>query len=170
MENYSVLFWGLIVGALVVFAIIYYWKNRQLLGETETLPYAPQSHFLTPAELNFYRVLLQSAVDLDCHIMCKVRVADLIKVEKSLLKKGDSWQKYFNKIQAKHIDFIVCDSQMQPKLFFELDDSSHQKKHRKERDEFLNQAFQDSGLRLIRVKVKKSYSTEKFRAGIAKYL
>lgn len=170
MENYVVIFVVLLIGMFAVYGAFYYWKIQQAPNTIESLPYSPQPHFLTPAELNFYRVLLRSSVDLDCHIMCKVRVADLLKVEKTLLSKGDSWQKYFNKIQAKHIDFVLCDSQMMPKLFFELDDSSHQQRHRIERDEFLNKAFQNAKLRLVRVKVQKSYNVEKFRVGIEKSL
>lgn len=170
MENYTILFAGLFLGILIALSAAYYFKNLQSANTPERLPYLPQSNLLTPAELNFYQILLHSVRELNCQILCKVRVADLLKVEKSLLPSGESWQKYFNKIQAKHIDFVICNAQMQPKLFVELDDSSHQKKRRQERDDFLNQAFRDAGLRLVRIKAQKSYNTEKLAAGIMKAL
>ena len=53
------------------------------------------------------------------------------------------------KIQAKHVDFVICDKDMHIKVIIELDDSSHDKKDRKERDEFVDLILQSVGYKVI---------------------
>jgi len=63
-------------------------------------------------------------------IMAKVRLADIFGV-----KKGQSWQAAFNRINAKHVDFLlVRQSDGAPILGIELDDSSHNEPDRMDRD------------------------------------
>ena len=42
-----------------------------------------------------------------------------------------------NKIQSKHVDFVICDMHLNIKAILELDDSSHGKAERKAMDDFL---------------------------------
>ena len=128
----------------------------------DVLPYSQKQSFLTKAEANFFHILKKVA-DENYHIFAQVRMADLLVVNKQ--KDRSERAKWFNKISAKHIDFVICDSATVEVLFcIELDDSSHNRKDREERDHFLNQAFQDAGLQLLRVKVKRSYKIEEIEA------
>ena len=64
----------------------------------------------------------------------------------------------FNRIKAKHPDFVVCDpSDMSVKFAIELDDSSHKQSKRMDRDAFLNDAMQSAGIPLHRFAVKREY-------------
>lgn len=64
--------------------------------------------------------------------------------------KGDQWTAAFNKIKAKHVDFVLCDSiQIQPLLAIELDDRSHQRKDRQDRDIFVDKAFRSAGVPIV---------------------
>src|ERR1041384_4700228 len=95
------------------------------------LPYQLREHFLSPAELNFYDVL-REVVGSRATLRTKVRLSDLF-----LVKKDDPSRHriYTNKIDRKHIDFLVCDSAtMRPLVGIELDDKSHQRADRQERD------------------------------------
>lgn len=91
------------------------------------------------------------------------------------IQKGTgSWQAYFNKINAKHIDFVLCDLQnVRPVLAIELDDSSHNKPDRIQRDEFVNKVFADAKFPLLRVPVQRSCEkgtlVEKIRAHLHMY-
>ena len=49
---------------------------------------------------------------------------------------------------------------MQPALAIELDDSSHNRKDRIERDLFVDQVFKTAGLPLIHVKVVQTYDVD----------
>jgi predicted RNA-binding Zn-ribbon protein involved in translation (DUF1610 family) len=110
--------------------------------------------FLSPAEQNFYR-LLQTATDGWATIAPKVSLGDLFSV-----KAGDRSQNqiYRNKIDRKHVDFLLFDPQtLMPILGVELDDSSHQRKDRQERDRFVDGVFAAAGLPIAHVPVRHSY-------------
>lgn len=121
-------------------------------------PYHLRDDFLSPAELNFYRVL-KTAVSDWAIIFTKVSLGDLF-----FAQTGDRNQNqgYRNKIDRKHVDFLLCDPQtVTPILGIELDDKSHQKKNRQERDVFVNGVFAAAGLPLVHIPVKHSYPIEK---------
>ena len=83
-------------------------------------------------------------------ILSKVRVADLVEVESGHNKA--EWQTAFNRINKKHIDFILCKPEnLYPLLLIELDDSSHQTEKVKERDEFIEKVYEKTGYKLLRV-------------------
>jgi hypothetical protein len=135
-----------------------------LLGEKEDkeskLPYKLRDDFLSPAELNFYRVLQTITADWAI-VFTKVGLGDLFYPQ-----TGDYGQNisYRNKIDRKHVDFLLCDpGSVRPKLGIELDDSSHQRADRKERDLFVDAVFKVAGLPLARIPVRQSYPTEQLK-------
>ena len=68
--------------------------------------------------------------------------------------------KAFNKIKSKSIDFAIVDSNYNYKMFIELDDYTHNKKNRQERDIFINDLFSKYNLKLKRIKVQNNYNLE----------
>jgi predicted RNA-binding Zn-ribbon protein involved in translation (DUF1610 family) len=81
-------------------------------------------------------------------------------------QSGDYGQNtaYRNRIDRKHVDFLLCDPlTVRPILGIELDDKSHQREDRKERDIFVNGVFNAVGLPLARVSVRSSYPTDKLK-------
>ena len=122
-------------------------------GGRQELPYRLRKNFLSAAELAFYRVLEQ-AVGQTYSINNKVRLWDLLYVPRQ-----DNSRSYENKISSKHVDFLLCDSvTMQPILAIELDDSSHDRKERKDRDAFVDQAYTAAGLAVLHVRAARTYS------------
>jgi hypothetical protein len=93
---------------------------------TDGLPYRLSQRFLSPAELSFYKVLAQ-VVPADTVVAVKPRLGDILFVP-----RGTSGRWAFqNKIQSKHVDFLVCDARtMTPRLAIELDDKSHERADR----------------------------------------
>jgi len=68
-------------------------------------------------------------------------------------------QGYRNKIDRKHVDFLLCDpATMKPRCGVELDDSSHARRDRQDRDEFVDQVFAVAGLPLVRVPAQAAYN------------
>jgi len=121
-------------------------------GRPRPLGYRRVEAIFTPAELKFYKIL-QELLPAGCHIFAKVRVADVI-----LPKKGSDrsrWRAAFNRVACKHFDYIVCDEEM--RFAIELDDASHQKRERKERDRFLEWACESAGVELLRVPLRREY-------------
>ena len=84
------------------------------------LPYERRGMLLSPAEINFLRSL-QLATREDWLIFSMVRLADIIKVR----PKTRKFQTWNNRIQGKHLDFVLCDLEtLDVKLAIELEDSS----------------------------------------------
>jgi hypothetical protein len=66
----------------------------------------------------------------------------------------------YNRINRKHVDFLICDPKtMKPRFAIELDDSSHQRQDREERDEFVDGVFHAANLPLIHVPAQSTYNT-----------
>lgn len=133
----------------------------------EKEPYKKKDYFFTRAERSFYEVLRLVVRDMEVHVFAKVRMADLVYIPKGT----KSWQTYWNRIRSKHVDFVICDkAKIQPLLVIELDDSSHAKESRVKRDQFVDQAYQDAGLPLLRFPVKQAYVTNDIEAQIRQIL
>lgn len=135
-----------------------------LLKKPIGTPYEPAGKLLSPAELSFLGVLKQALGD-GYSIMCKVRLADVVNVKKGLGRAD--WQQAFNRIQSKHLDFVVCDPNDSTVLMaVELDDQSHGQAKRQERDSFVEDVLRVAGVPLRRFTVKRGYSVEDVRAAL----
>jgi hypothetical protein len=130
-------------------------------------PYMAQQQLLSPAELSFFQVL-REAVGSSTVICPKVRLGDLFMVNQA---SNGSYQGYRNKIDRKHIDFLLCDLvTMRPLVAIELDDSSHQRVDRQTRDAFVNGVFAAARLPLVHIPVKRSYDAAELKSKIAPFL
>lgn len=141
-------------------------KDEQSLSKVD-YPYHLCEEFLTPAELNFF-LNLKSAIAESAQIFAKVKLSDLFYA-----KAGDFGENrsYMNRIDRKHIDFLLCNSKtLKPILGIELDDKSHQRADRQERDEFVNHVFQAAELPLIHISVQRGYSQNELKAKLSGYI
>jgi len=120
----------------------------------EKLPYRKADSLLSPAERSFYEVLLRVSCT-DMHVFPKVRLLDLLWLPPQMKER----QVYLNRVQSKHLDFVLCDrTRVEPLLAIELDDASHQMLERQARDQFVDAVLKAAGLSLLRVPVQRSYS------------
>ncbi len=142
--------------------------NNNSTNETtiqiETLPYRKKDYLFSKAEKSFYEVLSLISQELNIKIFAKVRLGDLLYIPKGTKDRI----KYWNKIQSKHVDFVLCENEnIKPILVIELDDSSHNKASRKERDNFVDKALEDGGLKILHISAQYSYNvnelTEKIK-------
>jgi hypothetical protein len=77
---------------------------------------------------------------------------------------------YTNKIDRKHVDFLLCDPKtVRPILGIELDDKSYQRQDRQERDEFVENVFSSAKLPLVRIPVRHSYSVSELPSLLQPY-
>ena len=88
---------------------------------------------------------LQTAANRKGYIICpKVRLADIITP-----RSGDKYYSHFGKIKSKHVDFAICNSKMKVLAVIELDDNSHNRPDRIERDNFVNSILEANGIKVI---------------------
>lgn len=125
----------------------------------ETYPYKRRKYFFSPAERSFYGVLLRALEGFDVKVFAKVRLLDVLYVP-DIPKKIV----YLNRVSAKHVDFLICDSKtLSPRLVIELDDSSHAWGARRRRDSFLDAALVNAGLPVLRFRVQRAYDLNEIR-------
>lgn len=131
--------------------------------QEEIFPYRLRDDFLSYAELSFYHILQQAVGD--WAVVCpKISLDDLFYAKSG---QRNSNQTYTNKIDRKHVDFLLCHPQtMRPLLGIELDDSSHQKSARQERDRFVEKVFAAAGLPLYRQAVHSTYPVRELAAAL----
>jgi len=128
------------------------------------LPYKIRDDFLSPAELSYYKVL-GSVIGPKAAICTKVRLADILFVS-----RPNENISYFNRISQRHVDFLLCDSvNMRPILVIELDDLSHSRSSRKEKDSILGEALHAAGLPILRVTARRKYSREEVIAPLRQF-
>lgn len=130
------------------------------LTREQACPYVVRNSLLTRNEQKFFAAL-QRAVQNDWNIFAMVRLADVLRVEAEAHQR-QAWQ---NKINCKHVDFVLCDHyNLQPVLAIEVDDRTHLRQDRQRRDQFLNDAMQQAGLPLLRITAASKYDPAEIRA------
>lgn len=154
--------------AIVVLVLLAALAARRKSGTGLALLAYRRRDFLSRAERAFFGSL-QQAVEREGLIFAKVRLADLLTPAAGEASGG--WQGAFNRIQAKHVDFVLCSlGDVVPKLAIELDDASHRQAKRRERDQFLDAACQSAGLPLLRIPAHRDHAVQRLREQIAPYL
>lgn len=108
----------------------------------------------TPHEQKLFHAL-RLQLDSRYHLCAKVRLIDILKPQSPTDKAT------FSRLVAKHIDFLVIDAETtHPVLAIELDDRSHEAPARQTRDQFVNAAFQQAGVPLLRGSLKSILASE----------
>lgn len=130
-------------------------------------PYHIRNDFLSPAEHSFFLVLKHVVSD-KAMICPKVSLSDLFYVKSDDPSK---FRTYTNKIDRKHVDFLLCDPKtLQPLVGIELDDKSHQQSSRQARDEFVQKVYEAAKLPLVRFPVRRSYSISELNSVLHPYI
>lgn len=106
---------------------------------------------LTAKEQRFFTGLLQ-IIDRDSWLLCpQVRVADLATLSPRIKQRSRMWWKLFSMASQWHCDVVVIESStFEIVAAIELDDASHQKKHRIRRDILLEEILKQAGIPLLR--------------------
>lgn len=116
---------------------------------------------LTKREHQEYLKLKQYADARGWLICPKVRVYDLIEP-----RKGSSNKKELeNKIRSKHVDFVLVDPELNVIGVLELDDSTHDREDRKQRDSFVRDALEGAGITMIQTRSITPETLDGFQKG-----
>jgi Zn-finger domain associated with topoisomerase type I len=157
---------GLVIVGAIVVAVLAALKKKQHEGGA-AYSYIKKSELLSPAERSFFGALVLAVAD-NGTVLPKIRVADVLTPKKGSDKS--TWQRAFNRISAKHFDFVVCEaSSLTPLVAVELDDSSHSNKSASQRDSAKDAACQSAGFPLVRVKAARSYAVAEIQQLLAQH-
>ncbi len=133
--------------------------KKQPAAEEQRLPYRLRDDFLTEAEFAFYTAL-RAFLDDSIAVCPKVNLADIFFAA----GEKNARMAHINKINRKHVDFLLCDAEtMVPLCGIELDDSSHQRADRIERDAFVDAVYAAADLPLVHAPLKNGFEPEQLR-------
>jgi hypothetical protein len=128
---------------------------------SRTVPYRSRTTLLSQGEAAFFGPLCR-AVAGRFHVMCKVRLADVVTCSQANWKRGLG-----GAISQKHLDFVLCEKgTMRFVLAIELDDRSHAWPERQKRDRFVNAVLYRARVGLLRFQAQAQYSDETIRRRI----
>ncbi|MEK7650470.1 MAG: DUF2726 domain-containing protein [Patescibacteria group bacterium] len=149
----------IIIVAFVLFALLFFFKiYEERLGEslTSRYKYKRKDFFLSRAEHHFYDALV-SAVGNQYYIFAQVHLPTILEHK----LKGQNWQGALAHVNRKSVDFVLCDkAYISPKLAIELDDRSHERLDRQERDNRVEQILREAGLPLLRVENRGDFNSQ----------
>jgi hypothetical protein len=126
-------------------------------------PYEPIPALLTAAERDFFAVL-RDATPAGFAVYPQVRLAGLVQVKPAARRDKSHWWR----IQAKCVDFVLLDAAtFAPRLVVELDDSSHLRADRRERDAFVDEVLAAVGIPILHVRWQRRYDVQVLGTQIA---
>lgn len=109
--------------------------------------YKRKNFFMTRAEHECYDALVL-AVGGKYHIFPQVHLPSIVDSK----VVGQNWNAAFRHISQKSVDFVLCDkAYISPKLAIELDDRTHEKQNRIDRDGEVERLLKDAELPLLRL-------------------
>ncbi len=83
-------------------------------------------------------------------VLSKVRLWDIFSVVQNQSQSTKAVLR--NKIQSKHVDFLLCDRKTSfPLVAIELDGESHRNYWRRKRDEFVDKVYKNANLPIIHI-------------------
>ena len=145
--------WIIVLAVIVLVFELYRIKKPQQGSSTEEkadpkTDYSKsyqRKYLLTKNEYREYMTLRKIAAEKGLIICPKVRLLDIIEP-----RKGENdYKSLFFKVQAKHVDFVICDKDLRIKAVLELDDNSHDQKDRQDPDAFVDQILTSVGYKVI---------------------
>jgi hypothetical protein len=136
---------------------------KLLRAEPRGFPYSRRNCLFSAAELSFYEILQRLTPEHT--VFAKVRLAELVYVKGTV-----SRQMHLNRIDQKHIDFVVCDKNLAPVVAIELDETSYQQADSRVRDEFVDEVLAAAALPVVHVRARHEYVMDEIHRLLLPYL
>ena len=154
----------LIVGVMVVVSLVikFFTNNSPEKEEVKKKPlykYTRKDFLISRPEHEFFDILVE-ILGSKYHIFTQVHLPTILDHK----IKGQTWKAAFSHINGKSVDFVICDkSYIKPLLAIELDDKSHDRLGRIERDSEVERMLQEAGMPLLRFGNNGSFDKEEIK-------
>lgn len=156
MERYYLLLMTVFAAALI-YKMLHAKKLPQPEKKRQVYHYAKKNSVMSNAEHRFFDKL-QKAVGERYYIFPQVHLSAVLDHK---VPNGQYWKAAFKHVNSKSVDYVLCDkSSLSPIVAIELDDWSHGRNDRKERDIEVERIFEGAGLPLVRFEGSRAYSVE----------
>lgn len=141
------------IGYLIFICIIAIWiikirNSTQNKKQRKQYKYTAKLSIMTKSEVAFYDKL-QKILGQKFYIVPQAHLGTFLDHK----VPGQNWKGAFSVINRKSVDFLICEKETsKPVIAIELDDWTHSKADRIDRDNLVNQIINDAGLLLVRFK------------------
>jgi hypothetical protein len=136
------------------------WQQQHEMG---ALSYSCRNDFSSAAERSFYEILRRLTPNHT--VFAKVRLADVVYVKGTVSREA-----YLNRIDGKHLDFVVCDKNLAPVVAIELDDASPGRADCSARDELVEHVLAAAALPVIYMPAGRAYVMDEIHRLLSPYL
>jgi very-short-patch-repair endonuclease len=135
------------ISVVLVFVIVLVSIFHSKVNKPLKYRYKQKDFFMSRPEHECYDALVV-AVGEKYYIFPQVHLSSIINWK----VVGQNWNGAFGHISQKSVDFVLCDkAYISPKLVIELDDQTHERQDRKNRDGVVESILKDAGLPLLRL-------------------
>jgi very-short-patch-repair endonuclease len=138
----------LIIAVIIVVAVVEFVRRDRGQGTgPKGYDYKKKPFFLSRAEHECYDALM-SSVGHEYYIFAQVHLPTIVDHKIN----GQNWRGALAHINQKSVDFVLCDkAYIAPKLAIELDDRSHERPDRIDRDHEVERILRTAGVPLLRL-------------------
>lgn len=131
-------------------------KEKRNVFKDNAYKYSAKDSMMTHTEIEFYW-LLNEAVKERYLVFPQVHLSALLDHH----IEGQDWKYAFRHINGKSVDYVLCDKfTLVPTYAIELDDFTHDKSDRKQRDKEVERIFKDTKLPLVRFREVKKITND----------
>jgi very-short-patch-repair endonuclease len=159
MENYFIL--GLVVvAAILISRLSAHSRSTKKVFKNNIYSYTAKSSLMSKTESDFF-VKLERAVSERYYVFPQVHLSAILDHR----VKGQEWKYAFRHINGKSVDYVLCSrATLKPTYAIELDDYTHDKPDRRERDSEVERIFEAANLPLVRFRNKDVSESDIIRA------
>lgn len=149
MENYIIL--GLVIlAALLISALNSNSASKKKVFKNNIYDYTAKNSLMSKTESDFF-IKLERVVSERYYVFPQVHLSAILDHR----VKGQEWKYAFSHINGKSVDYVLCSrATLEPTYAIELDDYTHDKPDRRERDTEVERIFEAANLPLVRFKNK----------------
>ena len=149
MEIYIIFIFVIVIAILARIVSSNSSSKKKIFKNNSYLYFAKRS-LMSKTETDFF-IKLDRAVSERYYVFPQVHLSALLDHK----VKGQEWKYAFSHINGKSVDYVLCDkSTLIPVYAIELDDFTHDRNDRIERDKEVERIFQQARLPLVRFKDK----------------
>ena len=123
--------------------------------------YIKKDYIMTEQEYKFYRLLKNYTSKNNLNLFAQVSLYAIV---------NSKYYSDFNKIKSKSIDFVITDVNCKIKLCIELDDYTHIKENRQNRDKFIDELFKKKKKKMLRIPEQNYYNMTEIERKITESL
>jgi len=160
---YILIFIPLFILLSIVSSLI---KRRNKYKTDNTYQYTKKKYLLTKVESDFFKILKQTLSN-DYYVFPQIHLTSIL--ENKIV--GQSWKGALEHISRKSLDYVICDKiYLSPLLAIELDDNSHSRNDRRDRDREVERILKEAGIPLLRIPYSEKNNRELIREQLLKIL